>query len=264
MAENTLKPRIGDGVIKDDVKNNTAAYKEAEKCAKEASGGIAYKEKKGDPALSHTEEQRGMEGLVYDGGYTDEFEKRVKSQMAGFADDKAEKLHKDEERGNFKYNDKEQVDAMLANNKDVKDSLVQLKTQGLTGRTRDEKEVSDNIKMVSETTKRKIYHFSRHEFITENDMKRYIPESAKIDEHIFYMRDCKDNKYLVEWNEGVANVLEYTNETKARAQKEKMKQLWEYDTKKGFVDRRFQLNENSDKQTENEQLRHMLDLMRKI
>jgi len=89
----------------------------------------------------------------------------------------------------------------------------------------DKKEVSEN------KTKRLI--FKKLTFINENHAKSLIAEQYKTPGNKFVMIDNAGNEYLIECDiNKQALVLEYKNVVKARKDLERMKNLWEYDTRK--------------------------------
>lgn len=85
-----------------------------------------------------------------------------------------------------------------------------------------------------------------------------IPEEYKIDGQKIYMRDMKDNEYIVECvkcSNGVieTNILNFNNENVLNEQISRMKELFNYDTKEAF---------SSNRKNENKHFNNTLNIAR--
>jgi hypothetical protein len=75
--------------------------------------------------------------------------------------------------------------------------------------------------------------FNKTVFINENHVRSLIPEQYKVPGNRFVMIDKEGNEFLLECdNYNKAVILEYKNPAKLKSSFEKMKKLWEYDSKK--------------------------------
>jgi hypothetical protein len=92
---------------------------------------------------------------------------------------------------------------------------------------------SDTAKNESVQSKMKRLKFNKTSFISETHVTSLIPEQYKTPGNKFMMIDKNGNEYLIECNKSNTPViLEYKNMVQGKADFERMKQLWEYDTRK--------------------------------
>lgn len=115
------------------------------------------------------------------------------------------------------------------------------KTSGLTSRElKDRMEAQTMINVEGEGKKLKeskriaVLNFKGTTFLNEEHMVSRIPDDYKVDGNRFKMRDAKDNEFIVEWNEGEANILSYENKTKLNESIAKMKRLSMYSSRDQF------------------------------
>lgn len=245
-AKSNFKPVLGTNVESEEKKNNSEAYSDVEKRVKEYLKNMETETAKVDKTAAGGE-NRGMSSLLYD-RINDSFKERVKAQMCGYDNDAAEKLHKDEKLGNAERNE----DALerKGNDEEVKKQKDELKTQGLVGRTLDKDSVKSNTSTVYKEGATVRLRFKHTRFMSENDMKKHIPDNYKVEGAKFYMMDNQGNDYLVEWAHGKADVQNFTNENTARLECEKMKELMKYSATEGYKTSTVQLRENADKSIE--------------
>jgi hypothetical protein len=239
-----FKPKLGNDVEKDNKKNNKDSYSDNEKRMKDYQKDMKSQMKKPDKSAAGGE-NRGMDSIIYD-SVDDKFQKRTVSQMKGYADDEAEKKHKNDEFGNAEFNTDEDVKARKEKVEKVVDDKTEMKTSGLVGRLSDKKEVKKGMKtMYKENIKR--LRFKHTWFLGENDMKRYIPDEFKCEGKKFYMVDNHDNEYLVEWNQGCPEILNHTNKRVISEELSKIEHLMNYNSSNYFTKTTNDIRENADK-----------------
>lgn len=207
----------------DEKKINDEAYSETAKRVKNMYGGVDKPKEKKEMFTDY--ENRGMLNIEYDRA-DDEFFKRVKSQALGYDGVENEKKHKDEDHGGAEFNSTH-YDIAVKNNKDIKKSRKAMNTTGLKSKELAKQGLLPIEKKMAEG-KIKQLTFKRSTFLTEGHMASMIPDSYKKEGNRFKMVDGSNNEYLVEWHNGNADVIKYTNETRAMDAVEKMKHLWEY------------------------------------
>lgn len=103
------------------------------------------------------------------------------------------------------------------------------KTSGLTSKElKDRLEAQTMVKTTNESKHIAVLNFKGTTFLNEEHMISRIPDDYKVDGQRFKMRDASDNEFIVEWNEGEANILSYENKTKLNESIAKMKRLSNY------------------------------------
>lgn len=223
-----FKPVLGNNVEKDSKKNNDEAYKESgkkiEKYQKETKSDL----KQGDKSVAGGE-NRDMSSIVYD-SVDDGFKKRTTAQLKGYDHAEAEKNKQKDEYGNADFGDKDTVKVFKDKAKAVKDDKDELKTSGLVGQTLDKEKVKKQTDTMFENKKTKRLVFKHTRFLGENHMKTFIPDEYKEDGNKFMMKDNNDNEYLVEWSNGGADVLSYTNKKVVNEQFEHIQKLMNYNS----------------------------------
>jgi hypothetical protein len=75
-----------------------------------------------------------------------------------------------------------------------------------------------------------------------------IPDEYKVDGKRFKVKDAGANEFIVEWNEGEANILSYENKQKLNESIEKFHKLTGYNSKQQFKNSTSQsrLNEGNE------------------
>jgi len=243
-AKSEFKPVLGTNVEKDEKKQNSEAYSDAAKRVQEYLKGLENEGSTGNKAAAGGE-NRGMTSLLYD-QIADNFKERVKAQLKGYDSTEAEKLHKDDEKA-AKFGTDDDVKAMKDIADVVKKEKDELKTQGLVGSKQDKKEVEKHTHTaLGENQQVMRLRFKHTQFLSENDMRKHIPDNYKVEGKKFYMTDNAGNDYLVEWSYGKANVLSANNEAKVNEQVAKMKKLMNYDGHADYATSDIYLRESAD------------------
>jgi hypothetical protein len=213
-----FKPKFGNNVEKDNKKINDEAYKEIAKEVEKYDGGLKKDEKTKNIKYPNTD-SKGVLDLNYD-SISDDFKKRVKSQIKGYTSTDEEKAHKNDEFGNAHFKD---IDGLEDRAKEMDDNEVSSKTNGLTSKHLDKKDVSKLHQRVYENKLTKI-KFKNTNFLTESHVLSIIPDEYKVNGKKFVMEDKNSNKYFIEWSEE-PKIL---NTTKINEQQAKIKQLFNY------------------------------------
>lgn len=230
-----FKPKLGDGVVKNNLKNNEKSYKDSETRAKKFDGGLSNKKPK-----RNFDRSADSNGTLLDFNPkqepSKEYKERVKAQMKGYTSTLEEKngIEKQDE-----YDDDSKMynalkDNSLKRNKEKED----LSSSGLVGRVLPK--VKKNSMYENTTPKPKRLVFKRAKFVNEAQMLNYIPEDYKVDGQKIFMRDCQNNEYIVECKKIPSNgrietiVKGYQNEEKAAKQLERIHELFGYETSREF------------------------------
>lgn len=206
---------------------NDKAYSDTKKETEKYDGGLTKDKKELGGGISATD-NKGMSDLTYD-NINKPFQDRVKSQMKGYPSSDAEKKHKDDEFGNATFDNDGNIYNAAKDHAEMvkkgKDAAVEI---GLTGRELNKTEVEKQRETMGESKKIKMLTFKNTQFISENHMKSRIPDEYKTEGNKFIMRDSADNQYLVEWHTNEPNITKKPNMKLINEQKERMKQLWNY------------------------------------
>lgn len=246
---NEFKPVLGRNVESDDKKNNQDAYKEIAKQTKSYDGGLTKSRSKTGGGISATD-NLGMSDLRYD-SVSQPFKDRVKAQLKGFTSTSQEKNHskdKDEDFGNANYGTDKDYDVAKGHAKMAKQGKDSAAEIGLTGRQLDKKEIEKNDDTMFESKKIKRLTFKHTQFISEGHMLSKIPDEYKTEGNKFIMKDTANNEYLVEWSSKQPKVRKKVNLTEAKAEQNRMKQLWNYKSKDYFNNTTSQSRITEDKE----------------
>lgn len=212
---NEFKPKLGDSVQKDNLKNNEKAYKDAESNIKDTSKNI-----KNNAIYAPMNDNKGMQDIDYD-NINDEFKDKVKSQMKGYVSVDAEKKHKKDDYGNADFND---IKGFDVKNKILRKGKKVGKEIGLTTRKLKRDELENLTHSVYEGKKNIRLKFKHTEFVNENHMLTKIPDEFKKDGTKIQMVDKNNNEYIVEWSETPKVVCT----TKINEQKNRIHELFNY------------------------------------
>lgn len=213
-----FKPKFGDNVEKDNKKINGEAYKEIAKETNAYDGGVRKDENK--KITYPNSDAKGMQDLKYD-SISDDFKKRVKSQMNGYVSADAEKEHKNDPFGNAEF---KEIEGLEDRAKKMEDLEISSKTNGLTSKHLDKNELKNQTERVYENKFTRI-RFKNTTFVTESHMISRIPDEYKVNGKKFIMEDKNSNEYLVEWDNEEPKVL---NTTKVNEQQARIKELFGY------------------------------------
>ena len=80
----------------------------------------------------------------------------------------------------------------------------------------------------------KTIFFKKTAFLTEGHMISRIPDEFKKDGEQFKMKDKNGSEYIVEWNNGNAQVISHTNKSKIEESFKKFHELSNYSSKDNF------------------------------
>lgn len=233
-----FKPVIGPNVIKDNAKNNEKSYKDAEKAAKDYDGGL-QPEKKGNlpdkldgnrTTLDYnprTEPDKSFKDKVnaQAKGYTSKLEEENGIEKAGAEFDKDGKIATQFKDASDKINDAK---------KKLADSGIQ--GNNLKDENKKKNTMYENSKPVA-----KRLEFKHTKFLNEAQMLNRIPEEYKNDGQKIYMKDSIGNEYIVECTKSEktgfieTNVVGFSNPKLLSEQKERIEQLFDYQSSKEFA-----------------------------
>lgn len=248
-SSNEFKPKFGSNVQSDNKKNNEKAYKDMETATKKYNGGIPSKPKKEHEEIMPND-NKGMSDIRYDGKVSKRFSDDNTSRLKGYVSKQAEDAHKNDEFGNADFDKEDTVKRLKNRAKAFKDGRDKATEIGLTGRELDKKEVEKlRSTMFGESKKIKQLNFKNETFISENHMLSRIPDEYKKEGNKFIMKDSSNNRYLVEWKEGEANVNKFVNMSDVENEKDRIKSLYEYkhgDDTSGRTNKKDRLMENDE------------------
>lgn len=192
---NEFKPKRGNNVEKDNVKNNEKAVgdimKETDKFAK-----VKVEKRKTNPEL---EKDLNKTTLDLDFAYepSKEYKERVKAQVHGFPSKKNEESTdiEDNESLDFEGNKKFYNDR-TKNSKEIDKQSTKVKHSGLTANKFEEETFKDKTLFKENTMKR--LHFKNTRFLSESQMLSKVPEDYKVDGNVFLMKDSTGAEFIVE------------------------------------------------------------------
>ena len=248
-SQNEFKPKMFGH--EESKKINDKAYKDMTKQTSEYNGGIQARDNKKAESDFTLNDNKGMHDLRYD-NTNDAFKKRVQSQMKGYASEQAEKLHKNEELGNGQYDkDGKILKAAKDHAKRMKDGRVTASEIGLTGREISRKSYEDLNDTVFESKKIKRLSFKKTKFLNEDHVLSRVPDELKTEGSRFIMRDSENTEYLVEWTKTDPIVTKKLNRSLVEEEKQRIKQLWEYNSKDHEVMTNCEVRLNEQKEFSN-------------
>lgn len=230
-----FKPKMGDGVERDNKRNNEKSYKESEKRAKNFDGGLQPQSKK--PAVDRSMD-KNANILDYNPKTepSKEYKERVKAQAKGYTSTLEEKngIEKDGE-----YDDDGRIYKAMKDNANKRNKAKEdLANAGLVARELPKDKKNSMYEGKMPTPKR--LKFKREKFMNEAQVLSFVPEQYKVDGQKIFMRDCQNNEFIVECRKIDANgrietvVSGFKNEDKAAKQLERINELFAYKTKKEF------------------------------
>ena len=252
-SSNEFKAKIGPGVESADKQNNGKAYSDAKERAKKFDGGLSKEVGEEHAKYDKTGDDNGTTLGYNIANASDDYKKRVHSQVKGYSSPLEEK-NGTEKNGNFDDNE-EIYKELKRTDKEKQEKIKVGKESGLAARVVAEKlpktfeqenmyESKDGFNMrqminhiqqvqevhepVNETIK--TVYFKKTKFITENHMITKIPDDFKTNGLKFNMKDKDGNVYLVEWKNNKANVISHINKNEVAEEFNRMKQLMEYKT----------------------------------
>lgn len=250
-STNETKPVIGNGVTRTDARNNEKAVNDIMKQVKDYDN-VGESSKKRD---TNKENVHDLNKTTLDVKFayepSDEYKKRVKSQVKGYSSVEDEKnTDKDESvdrEGNEEFYDEHKK---LSKEKNAKET--DLKHAGLKSHNLDKEDFKNHTIYKNESKKMKRLHFKNTTFLSEEHMLKKVPDDYKKDGNKFVMKDASDNEYLVEckvddrFNFTKLTVLGKFNKTQINEELDKIKKLYDYNSSDYFktMDTDSRLNES--------------------
>ena len=241
-SSNEFKAKVADGVNSKNKKENDATYKDAKKKAKDFDGG--GEEVKDNKKLSDkVDGNKTTLDYSLDGEISNEYKERVKAQAEGYTStlEKKNGIEKVGEFSDKSYKQFKKAGEEMAKNK------VDAKKAGLTARELP-KSAFEKENLYTESKKISVLNFKSTTFLNESHMISRIPDEYKVDGKRFKVKDAGANEFIVEWNEGEANILSYENKQKLNESIEKFRKLTGYNSKQQFKNSTSQsrLNEGNE------------------
>lgn len=283
-SSNEFKAVLGPNVEKDNKEINGKAYKDAEKRAKDFDGGL--EKEIGEEKAEYQKTDANRTTLDYTPeNVSDEYKKRVKAQAEGYTSE-LEKNNGIEKSGD--YSDNENIyNGLKKSGQAIHRAQSDWKASGLRarelpkdtfeheelyeGNSKDGHDMREMInalrgnisapskKPISEGKPVKTIYFKKTEFLTEGHMISKIPDEFKNEGNQFKMKDKFGTTYLVEWNNGSANVLSCNNKQKIDETMSKFHHIV------GYKGEEYNNTTVSDRLNEGvDEISRMLDLMRKL
>lgn len=279
-GSNEFKAKIGPNVESEDKKNNGKAYSDAKKRAKDYDGGLSKEVGEEKAKFEKTDGNKTLLDYTPENA-SDEYKKRVHAQMKGYTS-VAEMENGIEKCGDFSDNEqiyqgiKKSGKELHGNEEDFKASGLQANKMPrktfVKGEMYESKEGVDMRNMINtlkeasyipkpvlkENTKLKTVYFKKTTFLNEEHMTSRIPDEFKNEGEQFKMKDKNGTEYIVEWNNGKAEILSYENKQKINETMEKFHHITNYKsnmTRTSTTDKNLQ---------ENVGVNRMLEIMRKM
>lgn len=257
-SANEFKPKYGNGFNKSKEESDSReAYRNIEDDVKNLTVETpAQKLKNHGKSLSATV-NRGMSDLQYDGEVSQSFKDRAKANLEGYTSDLEKKNHSDEAHGNATFDDaiSKEVQKTARDVKKMQDAQSEV---GITNYQKKKEDTHRHQTNIGESKRINLLKFKHVQFISESHMLTHVPDEYKTEGKKFYMQDCKGNKYLVEWHDK-PEIEKLLNEEKTKEEFDRIKQLFEYKSKKSTTT--VSSRKNEDKKI-NEMLGHVRDLMK--
>lgn len=255
-SSNEFKAVLGPNVESEDKKNNGKAYKEAKKRAQDYDGGLS--KEVGEEKNEYIKSDANRTTLDYEPeNVTDDYKKRVHAQVKGYSS-VAEMENGLEKTGDF--SDNENIyKSIKKTGQEIHKNIEDFKKSGLQASQMPEKtfkkgemyESKEGVDMrnmlnalksksyipkctLNENKKLKTVFFKKTTFLTEGHMISRIPDEFKNEGEQFKMKDKNGNEYIVEWNNGKANVISHLNKMKIEESFKKFHEISNYSSKDIF------------------------------
>ena len=231
-----FKARMGKNVESDNKKNSEQSYKESRKRAENFDGAILDEEPKKKEIDRSDDMNRTTLGYT-PSNMTPEMAKRFKAQADGYTSvEQAEKGPKDH---NAEMGDGRIYNSIKNNETEKQKAKDEIQHSGLvSSKIKDNDEKKKGGMFESKTPKTKRLIFKKTTFVNENQMLSRIPEEYKIDGQKIYMKDSKDNEYIVEFSQSKRTglletyVIGFNNQRVLNEQVDRIHKLFEYDSVK--------------------------------
>lgn len=235
-SANEFNPKFGVSVVDTDKKNSQKFYKDTEKQCKDYDGGLSDKVEK--EKIRPADGNKGL--LDYQPEtVSKEFKDKVKAQAMGYTST-SEQKNGIEKQGEF--SDKN-YKSMKTAGQEMHDNMKAYQKSGLKSRMLPDK-FFDKEDMYESKKPSKTAKFKRTEFISEHHMETKIPDDFKKEGMVFLMEDKNESRYLCEWKEDKAIVLEHTNLQGYNNAVNRMRELIGYKTPTSHVSHK--LSESND------------------
>lgn len=240
-ANSEFRPKIGDGVVAADKKENQKFYKDTEKQCKAFDGGL--KSVKAKENIRPADGNKGMLDFQPE-NVSKEYKDNVKARAMGY-NSKTEKENGNERQG--EYSDKN-YKSMKAAGQEMHKNMKDFQRAGLRASKLPEK-FFDKEDMYESKRPSKTAKFKRTEFLSEHHMTTKIPDDFKKDGLVFLMEDKNDSRYLCEWKDDKAVVLEHTNTEGYNNAVSRMRELMGYKTPSSNVKQKLSESDQIFKKT---------------
>lgn len=256
-SANEFNPKLGDSVMSDNKKNNDKSYKDAEKAVKDYDGGLK------DPKKGELSDKTDYNRTTLDYNPVTEPDKeykdKVNAQLKGYTST-AEMKNGIEKVGEFDDDGKLKKHFSDAADKANKEK-EELAKSGLQGSKLD---IQKKNTMYESKPSAKRLSFKHTTFLNEAQMLARIPEEYKADGQKIYMKDAKNNEYIVECVKNKAgnietNVISYNNENVLNEQVNRINELFNYKSENEFAGQTY-----GEKIEESSSFKSMMDLARSL
>lgn len=247
-SANEFKAVYGGDVQNDNKKINRQAYNAIRKETSAYDGGLTGDYAKGKKGTITPTENRGMSDIDYD-GISKPFKDNVQSQIKGYTSSAAEKAHKNDPFGNADFGDEKQSKFFRDHAKEAKKTKDSIRNTGLTGSTKNRKDIEKQSDTMFESKKIKNLRFKHTVFLSEGHMLSKVPDDYKKDGNRFMMSDSDGNSYIVEWNANrEPDVEKQLNKKAVNEEMNRIKQLYNYHSKDHFNNTTSQSRIHEDKE----------------
>lgn len=241
-SANEFKAKLGDGVESGNKENNGKAYEDAAKRAKDYDGGLSDEVLEKKPKYDKTPDDNKTTLDYNPIGATQAYKDRVKAQVEGYTS-VAEKNNGIEKSGDFSDN-KNIYDGIKKKHEKDDKARIDLEKSGLQAREWPDKTFQREHMMEGRGIK--TVRFKKTTFLTEGHMISRIPDEFKKEGLNFIMEDKTGNKYLIEWSDNRANIVDHENKAGMNESIDRMKELMGYRPGDSKTDKKTRMNENYD------------------
>lgn len=241
-SANEFKAKLGDDVVSSNKKENDKAYSESKKRAKDFDGGGSEEVKKGD-LPEKIDGNKTTTDVRFDGDPGKDYVERVKKQVEGLTST----LENDKDKAADFSTNKKIYKQFKDAGEEMAKNVEAGKKSGLTAKYAPEGTFK-KPGVYGESKKIAVLNFKNTTFLNESQMISRIPDDYKVDGKRFKVKDAGENEFIVEWNEGEANILSYENRKKLNESIEKFQKLSGYNSKVQFKNSTSQsrLNETTE------------------
>lgn len=247
-AANEFNAKIGANVETENKRNNEKSYKESSKRAKNFDGGLKDAPTRKEIDRSDDKNQ-GMLDYTPKTEPDKNYKERIKAQAKGYTSAIEEK-NKTERNAEFDDN-AINYKAMKKNATKRNKEKTEMEHSGIVSSNLPKVEKNTMYESVLPKAKRLI--FKHTTFISESQMLSRIPEEYKVHGQKIYMKDKKDNEYIVECikreHDGKieTNIINFNNERVLNEKLNRMQELFNYDTTKAQGPNKTQIRVNEGK-----------------